>query len=68
MVSRFFAEKITSQRYDMLAIVGTSTVNCDISSNNLYYIFVKDHTRSFLELTQVLGRSKRGCGVRLTQG
>ena len=62
-----FADKIKSEQCDILAIVGTSTVNCGISSNNLYYIFVKGHPRSFLEIIQLLGRLKRGCGVRLMQ-
>ena len=62
-----FADKIKSEQCDILAIVGTSTVNYGISSNNLYYIFVKGHPRSFLELIQLLGRLKRGCGVRLIQ-
>ena len=62
-----FADKLKSDSCDILAIVGTSAVNCGISSNNLYYIFVKGHPRSFLELIQLLGRLKRGCGVRLMQ-
>jgi len=62
----FFADKITSENCDMLAIVGTSAVNCGISSNNLYYIFLKGHPRSFLELIQLLGRLKCG-GERIVQ-
>ena len=31
----------------------------------MYYIFVKGHPRSFLELIQLLGRLKRGNGVRV---
>jgi len=62
-----FADKIKSEQCDILAIVGTSAVNYGISSNNLYSIFVKGHPRSFLELIQLLGRLKRGCGVRLIQ-
>ena len=62
-----FADKITSENCDMLAIVGTSAVNCGISSNNLYYIFVKGHPRSFLELIKFLGRLKRGSGERKMQ-
>ena len=62
-----FVEKITIDHFDVLAIVRTSTMNCGISSNNIYYIFVKGHPRSFLELIQLLGRLKRGCGVRLMQ-
>ena len=64
MVGGFVCGKITSENCDMLAIVGTSAVNCGISSNNLYYIFVKGHPRSFLELIQLLGRLKRGGGER----
>lgn len=45
-----FARKIQSENYDICAIIGTSAVNCGISSNDLYYIFVKGHPRSFLEL------------------
>ena len=59
-----FADKIKSEQCDILAIVGTSAVNCDISSNNLYYIFVKGHSRLFLELIKLLARLKRGYGVR----
>ena len=55
-----FAEKNTSEYYDILAIVETSAVNCGTSSNNIYYIFVKGHHRSFLEPIQLLGRLKRG--------
>ena len=62
-----FADKIKSDICDIIAIVGTSAVNCGISSNNLYYIFVKRHPRSFLELVQLLGRLKRGGGTRTMQ-
>ena len=60
-----FADKIKSDHCDILAIFGTSAVDCGISSNNLYYIFVKGRPRSLLELIQILGRLKRGlwCSV-----
>ena len=42
-------------------------MNCGISSDLLYYIFVKGHPRSFLELIQLMGRLKRGNGKRVLQ-
>ena len=62
-----FADKITSVHCDILAIIGTSAVNCDISSTNLHYTLVKCHHGSFLELIQLLGSLKRGCGARIMQ-
>ena len=62
----FFCRQITSKEYDIV-IVGTSAVNCGISSNSLYYIFVKGHPISFLELIQLMGILKRGSGKLLVQ-
>ena len=38
-----FAGKIHSDNCYIIAIIGTSAVNCSISSNELYHIFVKVH-------------------------
>jgi len=36
-----FADKMSSKECDIIAIVGTSAVNYGVSSNSLYYMFVK---------------------------
>lgn len=62
-----FTYKIAREHCDILAIFGTLAVDCGISSNYLYYIFVKSHPKSSLKLVQLFGRLKHGCGVSLMQ-
>ena len=38
-----FTAKIHSDNCDIIAIIGTSAVNCGISSNKFYYIFMQGH-------------------------
>ena len=37
-----FGAKIRREVCDVAVVVGTSAVNCGISSSSLYYIFIKD--------------------------
>lgn len=62
-----FAGKIISINCNMLVVVGTSAVNCGISSPTLYCIFMKDFPRNLCELVQLMGRTKRGSGDRVKQ-
>ena len=62
-----FAGKTSSVNCRIAVVVGTSAVNCGISSPQLYYIFVKGFLRSLNELVQLMGRLKRGKGDRLKQ-
>lgn len=55
-----FPGKTSSNNCRIFVVVGTSSVNCGISSPLLYYIFVKGPLRSFNELVQLRGRIKRG--------
>ena len=50
-----FGGKIRSDVCDVAVVVGTSAVNCGISSAHLYYIFCKGFPRTFIEFTQLLG-------------
>ena len=59
-----FAGKIHSDKCDISSSIGTSAVNCGISSNKLYFIFVKGHPRSFQELIQLMGILKQRNGER----
>ena len=60
-----FADKTSSVNCRIAVVVGTSAVNCGISSPKLYYIFGKGFLRSFNEMVQLMGRLKRGKGDRL---
>ena len=62
-----FAAKIHSDNCDIISIIGTSAINCGISSNKLYYIFMQGHPRSYLKLIQLMGRLKRGNGQQKIQ-
>ena len=62
-----FAGKTSSDNCKIVVVVGTSAVNCGISSPTLYYICVKGFPRSLNELVQLMGRLKRGNGVRVKQ-
>lgn len=66
-VNRFVCWKITSKHCEILAIVGTLAVNYSIFVMIIITFFAKGHHRSFLELIQLLGRLKQGCGVWLMQ-
>lgn len=50
-----------------MVVVGTSAINCGISSSTLYYISVKGFPRSINELVQLMGRLKRSKGDRVKQ-
>ena len=63
----FFAGKTSSDNCNIVVVVGTSAVNCGISSSTLYYIFVKGFLQSINELVQLMGRLKRGKGERVKQ-
>lgn len=67
MADHFFADRITSKECDIIAVVGTSALNCCISSDLLYYIFVKSHPRTFVELIQLISRLKHGNGKCVLQ-
>lgn len=54
-----FGGKSSSDVCDVAVVVGTSVVNCGISSASLYYIFCKGFPRTFIEFTHLLGRLKR---------
>ena len=60
-----FADKTTSVNCKIMVVVGTSAINCGISSPSLYYIFVKGFPRSICELIQLMGRLKRGIGEQV---
>ena len=62
-----FADKTTSVNCNISVVVGTSAVNCGISSPALYYIFMKGYPRNICELVQLMGRLKRGSGDRIKQ-
>ena len=59
-----FSGKIHSDNCDISDIISNSAVNCGISSNKLYFIFVKGHPRSFQELIQLMGILKQRNGER----
>ena len=61
-----FGGKIRREVFDVAVVVGTSAVNCGISSSSLYYIFCKGFPRTFIEFVLVLGRLKR-TPIRLMQ-
>ena len=50
-----------------MVVVGTSAINCGISSPPLYYIFMKGFPCSICELIQLMRRLKRGSGERMKQ-
>ena len=54
-----FSGKIASEICDVAIVVGTSAVNCGISSSSLYYVCWKGFPRTFIEFVQLLGRLKR---------
>ena len=54
-----FSGNIKSDVYDVAIVVGTSAVNCGISSLSLYYVCWKGFPRKFIEFGQLLGRLKR---------
>ena len=62
-----FADKTTSINCKIIVVIGTSAINCGISSPALYYIFMKGFPRNICELIQLMGRLKRGSGERKKQ-
>ena len=62
-----FVDKTTSVNFKIMVVVGTSTINCGISSPSLYYIFMKGFPRSICKLIQLMGRIKHGSGEQMKQ-
>ena len=62
-----FADKTNSINCKIIVVIGTSAINCGISSPALYYIFMKGFPRNICELIQLMGRLKRGSGERIKQ-
>jgi len=61
-----FVDKTTSLNCKIMVVIGTSTINCGISSPSLYYIFMKGFPRNIC-LIQLMGRLKCGSGERIKQ-
>ena len=58
-----FSGKIQSDVYGVAIVVGTSLINCGISSSSLYYVCWKGFPRTCIEFVQLLGILKRDSNI-----